>query len=55
MEKQARIRLGAKLDMALCNKELGWEFTKLFRQICKIFCNFKVLSGSSYSWKIGNL
>jgi len=21
----------------------GWEFTKLFMQICNIFCNFKVL------------
>ena len=27
----------------------GWEFTKLRRQICKIFCNFKVLLQSSYS------
>jgi len=27
----------------------GWEFTKLLRQIFKIFCNFKVLLWSSYS------
>ncbi len=31
------------------DKESGWEFTKLLRQICKIFCNFKVLLQSSYS------
>jgi hypothetical protein len=27
----------------------GWEFTKPFRQICMILCNFKVLLQSSYS------
>ncbi len=26
----------------------GWKFTKLLKQICKIFCNFKVLLLSSY-------
>jgi len=33
----------------------GWEFTKLSRQICKIFLNFKVLLQSGYSWNIGTL
>ncbi len=27
----------------------GWKFTKLLRQICKIFLNFKVSLRSSYS------
>jgi len=30
-------------------KEPGWEFTKLLRQIRQIFCKFKVLLWSSYS------
>jgi len=30
------------------------EIHKTSMQIRKIFCNFKVLLRSSYSWKIGN-
>jgi len=33
----------------------GWEFTKLLRQIRKIFHNFKVLLQSNYSYKISSL
>jgi len=37
------------LRSPICSSSSVWEFTKLLMQICKIFCNFKVLSQSCYS------
>ncbi len=42
-------RLAWLLECLVTADRPGWEFTKLLRQICKIFCNFKVLLWSSYS------
>ena len=36
-------------------KSTGWEFTKLFTQICKIYLNFKMLLQSCYLQKKGTL
>jgi hypothetical protein len=32
-----------------------WQFTKLLKQIFKIFCKFKLLLQSNCPWKIDNL
>ncbi len=42
-------------DRESVRKEPGWEFTKLLKQIRKIFLNFKVLLQSGYLQKIGTL
>jgi len=47
--------MSGAIDSKIYNKNPGWEFTKLRKQICKIFCNFKVLLQTSYPKKISSL
>jgi len=46
---RAAFFLQKRLMQLLCAYSSGWQFAKLLGQICKIFCNFKVLLWSSYS------
>ncbi len=48
LSRKKRLQLSIQ-SLLKRKKGPGWEFTKLLRQICKIFCNFKVLVHSSYS------
>ena len=41
--------LNVIMDFSFIRMTSGWEFTKLLRQILKIFCNYKVLLLRSYS------
>jgi len=44
-------KLVESFGVAIKFKTPGWYFTKLLKQICKIFCNFKELLRSSDSYR----